>query len=193
MTEEKIIRRINLFGGPGTGKSATAHGLIRELMLAHVGTVGFAHEYVKKLAYQGVPIEGVLQIKAFSKQMTIEADQLDNGVGIVVSDSPLLLQPFYAKQRGEEFWTSLVKEADWFEWRYPSLNILLDPEGVPYQEEGRYQNKEEAKRVHSELAIFLIEQNIKFQEWKTLDYDKMVTNLKYRFVTQYQSQRKSSC
>lgn len=134
------IRRISLFGGPGSGKSTNAAYLFYKMkMLGH--HVELVTEIAKRYAYENIEIKGDVQLECAARQQAEEEFWLSHGVKYVVTDSPLLLQYMYAMNRGEVEMAKevLLPQALDFEDRFPSLNLFLNRKGVPYQAVGRYQ------------------------------------------------------
>lgn len=135
--------RINLYGGPGSGKSTTAAWLFAKLKLAgcsveHVG------EYVKSWAYARREVKEFDQIYLLGKQMQYEYRFLTHGVQHIVTDSPVFNNYYYAPEPIRGHILSIV---NLYEMRYPGLNIFLDRKDKPYVQEGRYQTEGQAKQV----------------------------------------------
>ncbi len=145
MTPVKF-RRINLYGGPGSGKSTTAAWLYSQLKVqAPALEVQLVHEWVKRWATERRPIAGFDQLYIFAKQLMQEESMLRNGVDVLVTDAPLRLMVAYAK-RNKCLWVHQLEVlATHFEIEYPSFNIVLDRAGIPYQESARYETKQQAQ------------------------------------------------
>lgn len=165
--------RVNLFGGPGSGKSKTAARLYDALGRQHL-SVELVTEFVKRYAYEKIPVEGPRQIFVFGSQMESEAMFLRTGVKHIVTDSPLFLQCWYSRSRKESFWGDLAHMAEYFDSLYPALNIFLDRDGIPYDEHGRYQNRDEAMKVDTGMQAFLNEMSVPFTVIRTLDFDYLL-------------------
>jgi nicotinamide riboside kinase len=140
-----MIRRINLLGGPGSGKTALAAKLFGELAaegheVEHVG------EYIKKWAYQGRHPISFDQLYIFAQQLHQEDVKLQH-VKHIITDSPILLPAVYAKQYGFKGWERLLGFIEDFESEFPSLNIILDRTGIKYVDKGRYQTLETAIEI----------------------------------------------
>jgi len=118
------IRRVNLFGGPGAGKSTIA-----ALIFAHAKLSGkhieHVQEYVKSWVYEKRDVSGFDQLYLLAKQIRREDLFLRSGVDSIVTDSPVMLAACYAKQYGLESWETLLRVVLDFEAKYPSLNIFL--------------------------------------------------------------------
>ena len=137
------IRRVGLFGGPGTGKSTMGALLYAHLKKDHVN-VEFVQEYVKSWAYEKRVVSSFDQVYLLAKQIRMEDLVLRNGVDYVITDSPVGMSTCYAQNYGFKEWKSLVEVAKAFEDKYPSLNIFMDRGDMEYQSHGRYQTKQEA-------------------------------------------------
>lgn len=156
------IRRINLFGGPGVGKSTIAAGLFygfKNLISNNIiqMNVEQVQEYVKNWAYEKKSIIGFDQVYTFAKQLHKEEILLRNGVDIIITDSPLLLSAVYSKRYHSPGWEQLFEITKLFEQKYPSLDIVIDRNDKLYCQHGRYQNRSEAEIIDNEIVSFLSE------------------------------------
>jgi hypothetical protein len=184
-----VIRRINFYGGPGSGKSkstAKVYDAITEPKVKKLfGTVMHVGEFVKPLVCRGEHIEGPKQIWTFGCQMEEERKWLEYGTDVIVTDSPLCLQAWYSRDRGEPFWQHLLGLAQYFESLYPSVNIFLDREGIPYEQYGRHQDEAGAKRVDADMAQFLRDSGIAFGYVKTVDTGEIIRGITTIFEAQH--------
>lgn len=157
-SENKKMTVINLLGGPGTGKSATAWALSGLMKRA-----GMNMEYISEAA-KDYTWEGRHNI--LTEQDFIFAEQharirrLVGKVDYVVTDSPIILGFMYMPEDFPASFKAYV--LDTFN-TYNNINILLK-RTVPYDQNGRNQNEEEAKEIDVELKNFLSENNINFIE-----------------------------
>lgn len=161
--------RICLYGGPGCGKSSTAAKLYADLKSGD-HSVELVSEYIKTWAYQKRVPQSFDQVYIFGKQLHAEDLVFQSGVTHLVTDSPLLLQSFYAKTYDFPAWSELMLIAKRYESACPSLNIFLDRTGVGYRHEGRYESEGLAHERDASLKEFLKEQGVPFVAFKTLDY-----------------------
>jgi tRNA uridine 5-carbamoylmethylation protein Kti12 len=89
---------VNLFGGPGCGKSTTSAGLFHDMKKKSLN-VELVTEYAKELVWSD-------SISAMSDQLYLLANQnrrLDRLVGkvdYVITDAPLLLSAYYGVKYG---------------------------------------------------------------------------------------------
>ena len=147
-----MIRRINLFGGPGAGKSTASHFLMWKLKSCGVNAE-LSREWIKRLAYRGEqPDQVFLNPIAQASQLSEELEALATKC-IVVTDSPILLQGVYATtpvERGRAIFIARELEKRW-----PSLNIFLERGDKPYNEAGRWQTKEQAVEKDREIRAII--------------------------------------
>jgi hypothetical protein len=145
---EDIMKVINLYAGPGTGKSTIMADLFAELK--HRGhNAEMATEFAKKLVWENRHEALSDQLYIFGKQHH-EIKRLDGQVDFVVTDSPLLLSHYYNKNGGENF-SRLVTE---YYQKYDNLDIFLQRE-KPYQPAGRTQTEAEARAIDKELMAIV--------------------------------------
>lgn len=102
---ERTTTVINLFGGPGCGKSTTAALLFARMKLMGM-SVELVREYVKSRAWEDRPIKEWDQIYFLGKQCAYES-LLYGKVNYIVTDSPILLAGIYqdVQSNGEKSYT----------------------------------------------------------------------------------------
>lgn len=146
---------INLFGGPGIGKSTTAaelfvwfkkHGILCELI----------QEYVKGWAWEGRKVGPFDQVYILAKQLKLES-RLYGKVNVLITDSPLLFSPIYERlyqhtAASEPMAMTILETARKHDVEH--VNFLLT-RAKPYVKEGRYETEIEAKQVDSWIRTFL--------------------------------------
>lgn len=159
-----MIRRINIFGGPGCGKSTAASAVFTNLKCDGYNTE-LIQEYVKTWAYEGRDIKPFDQLYLFSKQLRKEAVLLhDNRVQLVVTDSPLMMSVCYSTLVDKSLSTHLQGLANEFEKTYEPLNIVLGREGCEYRLDGRYQNYDEAVKMDELIRNYLDRNKVAYTE-----------------------------
>jgi nicotinamide riboside kinase len=151
-----MIKRINLFGGPGSSKSTTAAWLFSELK-TRGKSVELVTEYVKSWAYDKKKVDEFDQIYLLGKQLHSEYRYLKAGVEVTATDSPVLLSGIYADIYYKELKIAqdIYAIADKYEIKYPSLNIFLQRNDRPYDPKGRYQTREQAVEIDKVIRDIL--------------------------------------
>lgn len=142
MTNQKL-KVINLFSGPGAGKSTTAAGLFY-LMKIRGASVELVTEYAKEIVWD----ENWSGLKKQERIFTEQNNRLKRLIGKVeyaVTDSPILLSHIYASG---EYLTSrnFLPLIDEEFSRYNNINFFLKRK-KEYVAVGRTQTKEEAENI----------------------------------------------
>jgi hypothetical protein len=131
------VKVINLFGGPGAGKSTTAAGVF--WLLKNRGLrVELVTEYAKALAWAKRGEELSDQFYVYSKQHHRQ-HVLKGQVDFCVTDSPLLLPLLYNQTEPPSFRQYVID--NWY--RYDNINFFIQ-RVKPYVALGRWQNEQEA-------------------------------------------------
>lgn len=144
------MKVINLFGGPGTGKSTTAADLFAFMKWKNIN-VELVNEYAKEVTWEE-------RYQILEDQLYIMAKQnhklwrLKGKVDWVITDSPLILSLVYAKpdylpKHYQAFGHELYDH-------YDNVNIFLRRE-KPYHKVGRSQTEEEARIKDAEILTML--------------------------------------
>lgn len=152
--------RINIFGGPGVGKSTTA-ALIFGWLRQHGHNAELAQEWVKAWAYQGRTVKSFDYVYTFANQLHVEDRLLQAGVEIIVTDSPIHLQCMYAYRAKMPAALELWQIANKFEKAHPSINLLVE-RVVPYTRHGRYQTETEAREMDRFIVQCMNECGMKY-------------------------------
>jgi nicotinamide riboside kinase len=140
-TNEAIVKVINIFGGPGAGKSTTAAGLFFEMKKKQI-QVELVTEYAKDMTWEK-------RHNVLSDQLYILAKQnrriqrLIGQVEYVITDSPLPIGLVYADPDYFKTFEPMVLEL----WNsYHNINFLIGRD-FEYQTDGRNQTADEAVEV----------------------------------------------
>jgi RecA/RadA recombinase len=147
---------INLFGGPGVGKTTLAHILTGRLK-ADGQLAEYVPEWVKTWAWTGRKPGPFDQAHIFGQQLQRET-LLYGKVDIVVTDSPLLLSPIYERHyRGTSFMEAiafatlnLAKQQG-----VDTRNVYLSRGAREYQSAGRFETEQQARAVDESIGLFL--------------------------------------
>ena len=157
---------INLFGGPGIGKSSIASGITYKLKKKHI-TCDNPYEFPKLLAWDD-------NHSAIRDQLYVLANQHRGivksygKVDYIVLDSPILLSLTYKSYyKSDEYPATLYGNSfdklvlDTFN-QYDNINILLERGEGNHNESERYQNLEESKDLDKAIELSLIKNNIPY-------------------------------
>lgn len=155
---------VNLFAGPGCGKSTTAAGLFATLKMVGTSTE-LITEYVKSWAWEKRtigPDDGLyILAKQYHRQQTLVGK-----VDVAVTDSPLWLGALYEQFYSER---TLVTETlrsihTQFTQRddMQHLNYLI-PRVRAYDPRGRYETEDQAHRIDQRLLRLLAEEGIDYK------------------------------
>jgi nicotinamide riboside kinase len=162
-----MTKVINLFSGPGTGKSTIASAIFSEVKIRGLNCE-LVHEYIKKWVYEGRSPKTFDQLYILGQQSKAES-LLYNKVEYLITDSPLLIIPFYEKMLvGKEIVKPAVKN---FIEHAESQGVIYynfwlnRPSN--YDEKGRYQTKAESEIIDQSMKNFLKEEGINLIELST--------------------------
>ena len=147
------MKVINLWGGPGIGKSTTAAGLFYAMKQAQLN-VELVTEYAKDAVWERRHNLFDDQVYIFAKQQRRIARLLGHGIDWVITDSPIPIGLVYANlsEYGASF-PNLVMEV--FS-QYTNYNFLLARNWV-YNPIGRNQKNEDEARVFDEKVKSLLD------------------------------------
>ncbi len=154
------MKVINLFGGPGTGKSTTAAGVFYYLKRQGV-ECELVTEYAKDLVWSERTNMFTHQDYIFAKQRH-RLERLRDKVEYVITDSPLLLSLIYMPDSyvGSLHFSDFIKDVD---ASFDNENFLLRRE-KEYSPIGRNQTEEEAKEIDGDIRKMLSSHNVKSTE-----------------------------
>ncbi len=146
------MKVINLFGGPGSGKSTTAAGLFYNMKLQHQ-SVDLVTEYAKELVWEGRLADMLDKQEDIFVEQQSRIRRLRNNVDYAIVDSPLLLSYIYPKmnelQRGVDTWPALTEFLNFVAAvndTYDNINIFLErPES--FEANGRDHSLKESQAL----------------------------------------------
>ncbi|MCY4645232.1 MAG: AAA family ATPase [Bacteriovoracales bacterium] len=163
------MKIINIFSGPGIGKSTTASGLFYFMKKNNLNCE-YVSEYAKDLVWE--KRFDVLEsdpVSVLSEQHR-RVDRLKDKVEYVVTDSPILLAAIYANrylagknhlgENGLFHFNRLVHEL--FN-KFDNYNyFLMHGKKINYREEGRLQKEQESLEIDEIIFNYLVENEIQF-------------------------------
>jgi len=139
---------VNLFGGPGTGKSTLCAGIFSQLKIKGVDCE-MALEYVKDLVWEESFEKIKNQVYIFGKQQN-RLFRLNGKVDVVITDSPLLNSIVYYNGHNPHF-----SDVVMFEFKkLNSANYYIN-RSFEYIENGRMQTLEGAQKVDRDYKVLL--------------------------------------
>jgi predicted ATPase len=153
---------INLFAGPGVGKSTLASDLFASMKRAGE-SVELVTEFAKDLVWENRQATLAIQPYVSAKQYRNLA-RLRGKVSYVITDSPILKDSVYARRYAPQLpqaYHDLL--AFMHEDLGHSINILLSRQ-FEYQTEGRYQDEATAREIDRDLRLMLHLRNVDFYE-----------------------------
>ena len=167
---------INLYGGPGTGKSTTAAGLFSELKQRGVNCE-YVQEYAKDKAWEfgtshmGVPKVFQAQEYIFGKQH-FRMRRCAQDVDVIITDCPLFLGLIYMPEDFElPSLRPVIREAYDI---YDNLDVFL-VRHKEYNPKGRFQTEDKAKELDTTIRDMLEAQHVNYE---VVDSDRdAVTNI----------------
>lgn len=160
---------INLFGGPGCGKSTIAAELFA-ILKKQGYEVELVTEYAKDKVWEESYKTLENQIYVFSKQLH-RMWRLKDKVEFIITDSPLPLSIIYDKDNNEDLKNLIITTFNSFN----NINIVINRSTV-YNQNGRYQNEEQAKEIDNQIREMLVSHNISFQTEDINDIVSSITN-----------------
>lgn len=154
------------YGGPGSGKSTTIAGVFAELKKRGISTE-LVHEVAKDFVWEGRATALAHQPYLTSKQM-FHWDRLGDQVDVIVTDTSTLYALIYGKDLLPEFMKWIV--ADYHSRN--TLNLYLMRNALrTYQQDGRYQNKEQAEACDHQILNMLDDCKVGFHVVKAATPD----------------------
>src|SRR5210317_1994617 len=145
-----MSKLVNLFGGPGIGKSTIAAGIFYKLKKKHISSNN-PYEFPKTLAWDKNYPAIQDQLYVFANQHRGIAQSYGK-VDYIIIDSPILFSTIYhsyytkgypAEYYGETFHNIVVD----LHKQYDSINILLERSDTIHNDDERFQSYEQSIEI----------------------------------------------
>ena len=160
-------------GGAGSGKSKTSHNVCAQLgFKGH--DIEFVEEVIKDWTYIPRIPKDCDSFYLQGSQVQKEDIRLRAGVDLIVSESPLFLQYFYAWYHQVPMQEAMLSATREFEKIYNSLYIFVEREDRFYDETGRYEDLREAKLIDDRIKKLMEVNRVKYKTFSCLDQDVII-------------------
>lgn len=150
-----MSKLINVYGGPGAGKTTVA-----ATIFAHLKQTGrhaeLCLEYAKELVYRGGIGPGMEDL-IMEEQLWRHDTYVIGEVDYVVTDAPLLHKASFS--HGKEY-KVMVEEARVMEDKYTSVLHLMLPEPVGCDMRGRMHDADQSASIHRRTLMTLATEGI---------------------------------
>jgi nicotinamide riboside kinase len=159
---------INLFGGPGSGKTTTAAELFALLKKRHYD-VELVTEFAKDLIMQNNP-------DALKHQFYVTGTQAHRiwsaaqKMQVVIVDSPILLGPIYDQRNSKPLLDLCIE----YHQELNNLNIFLGRNGVQHSMVGRVHSLTESIGLDNRIHRLLDELKIEYLSLEEMGMDKLL-------------------
>jgi predicted ATPase len=171
-----MTKFVNLFGGPGVGKSTTAAALFVEMKKAGL-SVELVTEVAKDFVWEDrsttLSIQPYITIKQFRNLVRL-VDKVD----YVITDAPILMGCVYADIYAPDLPTSYKDFiVDLHRQKLnPSVNFVLN-RVFEYDTTGRYQSEKTAIDIDSAIEDVLLTYDVKYFRWTPTSLDGIISHI----------------
>ncbi|MGV8131895.1 MAG: AAA family ATPase [Candidatus Pacearchaeota archaeon] len=150
------MKVINLWAGPGAGKSSLAADLFAQLKWAGANAE-IVREWIKEKVWQGSYTSLSNQLYVFAKQQN-GLHSLNGKVEFAITDSPLPLSIIYNSEKDDLFNQLVMKEFN----KFDNINLFVKRRKA-YNPSGRLQTETEANELDNQVLRLLNSYNIPYQ------------------------------
>ncbi|MDD4700157.1 MAG: hypothetical protein PHV07_07890 [Oscillospiraceae bacterium] len=175
---------VNLFAGPGAGKTTCAWEIASQLKKREINTE-YVPEYAKELVWDE-------NYKALADQehiFEVQANRINRLIGkvdVVVNDSPILFSEIYGINNSNNFKQRIWEEHD----SHKNFNLFIN-RGLRFEQQGRIHNLTESKEIDNKIKNMLEENSVYYGQYfhKTVPIiiDNIITTLN-RIQTENETQ-----
>lgn len=166
---------VNLYAGPGAGKSVAAWTIAAELKKQNILTE-YVPEYAKELVWDNNMelLDGSIDNQThLFKVQSHRLSRLSGKVSVIVTDSPLLLNLIYCKQPLDKFEKMVMSEYG----KYNNFNLFIR-RGSGYEKAGRIQTLVESRRIDDGIKEMMSSRGIFCGEYDRTKIELIVNNIK---------------
>ncbi len=165
---------VNLFAGPGAGKTTCAWEIASELKKRGI-EAEYVSEYAKEFVWDGKTeiLDGSLehQQMLFTEQAH-RINRLLGKVDVVVTDSPTILGLLYLKEPNIDFETQVLKDFN----SHKNFNLFIN-RGQVFQQAGRIHSAAESRAIDKGVQVFLQSHNIYYGTYYHSTVGVLVNNI----------------
>lgn len=147
---------INLFAGPGSGKSTFCALIFAKLKVLGIDCE-MSLEYAKDIVWEESLKKLDHQIYIFGKQLH-RLQRLDGKLKVVITDAPLLHSAIYCSEDHHTFKKLILEEHN----KFTNLNYYIKRR-KDYNPNGRTQTFEQAKIVDKKIISYLKDNKVKYK------------------------------
>ena len=173
---------VNMFAGPGAGKSTTSAGLFTLLKLHDGVQCELVTEFAKDLVWEERHMTFRNQFYLFAKQQH-RVWRVTEKVPLVITDSPILLSNIYGKHYkrdndNDAFYDFVLHEHN----RFNNINFFIERK-KEYATYGRNETADEALLVDKKIKEYLENQKIKYTSIEgTIEGINKATDVIFEFL-----------
>lgn len=164
---------INLFAGPGVGKSTIAAGIYYELKCKGI-SCELSGEVAKDKVWEDNPEALLDQPYIFGKQQH-RIRRLYGKVDYVISDSPIVLSIAYSREGSDTFNKYILEQHN----KYTCLNFYVERNNYDegYDQLGRVENLQQSIDKDNQIIHILKENNIEYEYISGSNSKEMVNKI----------------
>ena len=173
---------VNLFAGPGAGKSTGAAYIFSKLKLAGIDCE-YVSEFAKDKVWEKNDEVFKNQFYIIGKQ-SFKISRCFGKVDVIITDSPIALGALYAPKEQPMLRAACLE--DFEKYREHNLNIFINRVKA-YNPNGRNQTEGEAKEIDGNTSKFLEDNRIPYTvvDGNEEGYDKVVDLVKNEIRLEY--------
>jgi hypothetical protein len=158
---------VNIFGGPGAGKTILCAEIFAGLKRKGIETE-MSLEYAKQLIWRNQTLQN--QEEIFQKQLE-QLNCLGGKVEVIVTDAPLLHTTYYSDDK------KLKKKALNYHHTFQNYNLFLQRDESKYQQIGRIQDLKKAKEIDFAILEILRNYNLPYDFYTLNDTTQIIQKI----------------